>query len=102
LNYYDQLQQQQQPNNTSLLMEYSRKIEADEGRQNIRICDGPAPTIVLRAHQLLHPVSQPSSASPVFLGTASVSWYSVIQCCWTIVISGSPWFDNDADGCSTR
>jgi len=71
LNYYDHLQRE--PNNTSLLLEYSRMIEADEGRQNIRFSDGPVPTIVLRAHQMLHPVSQPSSASPIFLGTASIS-----------------------------
>jgi len=47
-------------------------IEADEGRQNIRISDGPVPTIVLNAHEMLHPDSQPTSASPIILGTASV------------------------------
>ena len=73
LTYYDHLQRE--PNSTSQLVDYSRRIEADEGRQNIRVSDGPVPTIVLRAHQMLHPVSQPSSASPIFLGTASVICY---------------------------
>lgn len=67
LNYYDHLQREF--NSTSLLVEYARTIEADEGRQNIRISDGPVPTVVLRAHQT---DSQSSSASPVFLGTASI------------------------------
>jgi len=54
-------------------------VEADEGRQNIRISDGPVPTIVLRAHQMLHPDSQPTSASPIFLGTTSVSNLLAVQ-----------------------
>lgn len=70
LNYYDRLQHE--PNGSVLLLEYSRIIEADEGRQNIRISDGPVPTMVMRAHDMLHPDSQPSSASPIFLGTASI------------------------------
>jgi len=74
LNYYDRLQRE--PNSPSLVVEYSRAIEADEGRQNIRISEGPVPTIVLNAHQMLHPASQASSASPIFLGDASVNIYS--------------------------
>lgn len=70
LNYYDRLQHEQ--NSPSLVIEYSRAIEADEGRQNIRISEGPVPTIVLNAHKMLHPISQASSASPVFFGNASV------------------------------
>ena len=82
LNYYDHLQREF--NSTSLLVEYARTIEADEGRQNIRISDGPVPTVVLRAHQT---DSQSSSASPVFLGTASVICSSISEgarLCWFV------------------
>lgn len=75
LNYYDIVQAK--PDDVGLLVEYTRIIEADEGRQNIRLCDGPIPAIV---HQAYQSVRWPDAAGadvargyPVYLGDASVS-----------------------------
>jgi hypothetical protein len=73
LNYYDIVQAK--PDDNGLLVEYTRVIEADEGRQNIRLCDGPIPAIVLQAYQSARrseAAADVARGHPIYLGDASI------------------------------
>lgn len=74
LSYYALVEDQ--PEDPAVLLEYSRIIETDEGRQNVRICEGSIPAIVLRAREQQDPslynAAEGVRARPIFLGDASV------------------------------
>jgi hypothetical protein len=56
------------------LLEYARIIETDEGRKSVRVCEGPIPSIVLRAQELSDNCAQEFvRTGPINLGEASVS-----------------------------
>jgi len=75
LSYYGLVEEQ--PDDPAVLLEYSRVIETDEGRQSLRVCDGPIPAIVLRAREQQDPsiygAADSARARPICLGDASVS-----------------------------
>lgn len=73
LNYYALVEER--PDDPAVLLEYARVIECEEGRQNIRVCDGPIPALVLRAHELdpsVDSLAETLRARPIFLGDATV------------------------------
>jgi len=77
LSYYDIVESK--PDDNVLMVEYSRIVESEEGRQNVRLCDGPIPAIVMQAYhqQQQHMdsslVAQDSAApQPIFLADTSI------------------------------
>jgi hypothetical protein len=76
LNYYALVEER--PDDPAPLLEYSRVIECDEGRQSVRVCDGPIPTIVLRAHELdptVDTLADSLRPRPIPLGNATVNTF---------------------------